>query len=278
MTGPAGRRVRWVWWLVAAGAVVVLVAGGLTLLGGGGSHPHATRGTPTPSASGPSQAPSGCELRVVESGFGRHDPPSSGDIQFGFIVANPCQQAAVDTRLDMTAVDAAGNELLHDNGRYAVGDITRLRVVLPGQRMALAGLFQNGRGTNDPSRAFDPAKVAGIRVKVVHSDWQPAADVPRWSTATAEDATLDGRRDDGYVRITFRLRLDPPGELGSNWICVVMRDGSGRIVSAQERTIDTRSPGAVVHTEAWAPPDVAGLHADIFFLQWEPERSTHPCR
>jgi hypothetical protein len=77
------------------------------------------------------------------------------------------------------------------------------------------------------------------------------------------------------VPISFTLRVHPFGEPGQDWAVIILRDASGRIRAGDEQPLTMpptlSSSGGLVHTQAWAPPNSAGLRADIFYLPYGPE-------
>lgn len=259
----ADCRGRW----TALAAVVGLSLGSCT---GGGAQVRTS-----PSARPPATAAS-CQLRVAESGFtnrhglvyGRQVPPAQGEIQYGLIVENPCPQAAVDVRLVAQAADASGTPLPYDDGVGSAAELRKLSVLLPGQRIGVAGELNNGRAAGGTAGSYDPTKVAAISVSFRHVGWQPVAAVPQQATATSLNVTVGARGADGYAPVTFTLKLTPPRVPSDEWGCIIVRDAAGKVLSGDVRRLtlppSPAAAGDVVHTQAWVPPSSSGLRAEIY--------------
>jgi hypothetical protein len=270
--GAGGDRVRPAWaegrgrWAALAAVVGLSLAGSCT---------RGAQVQPSPSARSSATA-AGCQLRVAESGFtnrhglvyGRQVAPAQGEIQYGVIVENPCQQAAVDVQLVAQATDASGTPLPYDDGVGSAAEPRKLSVLLPGQRIGVAGELNNGRAAGGTAGSYDPTKVAAINVSFRHVGWQPVTAVPQQVTATSLDVVVGARGADGYAPVTFTLKLTPPRVPSDEWGCVIVRDAAGKIVSGDVRRLtlppSPAAAGDIVHTRVWVPPSSSGLRAEIY--------------
>jgi hypothetical protein len=253
---------------VALVAVLVSTA----VMGGCRGKGDANASPPSTSAKPPA-ATASCALQVVDSGFtNRYGPggnpatPAQGVIDFAFIVSNPCPQTAVHNSYVATGMDSAGHAVAYRYRTGPVGSAAGIPDLASGRRIGLTGEIANDTRTGPGSDAFNATQVAAVQIKPDSMGWQPAASAPAPATASAQDITLGSRRPDGLLPISFTLKVD--GALREDWMSIIVRDGSGRIVTGDQRQVDIadRTSGAVVHTEVWVPASPAPAHVEIYFV------------
>jgi hypothetical protein len=259
---------------VATVVVVLVLARGSGAGLGASVRPTAASSLP---ASSSATAPE-CQLRVLESGFtnrygpldGGRNTPAQGQIQLGLVLENPCQQAAVDIRLIAEARDASGKTIPFDDGFSNAGASLSLPVLLPGQRIGMAGQMVNNRASGSAAGSYDATRVAALTVRIDPVRWRAVTEMPEQVSAAASGAVLGARRADGSAPVSFTLRLNPLRLTGIEWACFIVRDAAGRIVSGDLTRMqlphDPSPSGDTVHSEIWVPSATPGLHVDIYAM------------
>jgi hypothetical protein len=211
-----GRRTA----LIAGLVLVALMAIGLIVLpdhGDPSARPLAS-GTPggaTTAAPGPACAPT-----VAESGFS-----VSGDrlVSYGLIITNPCPVADVGNEFDVAVLDQAGSRV--DDPASAVAAV--LPVILPGQRLGLAGQALLGSGT-----------AVSLRVRLIANTPVPADSFAGWPAVGAPSVSFAGPDRHGVTTATVSLSWQPAdAALCDPWITAIARDGADRIVFGYEQAL-----------------------------------------
>ena len=176
------------------------------------SHPEPEPTSRAPSSA--SSAPPACSPRVLESGFNR----SGADFWFGYIVENPCDQAAVQNYVVVQPMTASGNPVGQPKDV-----LPGLPVLLPGQRIGIGGLVHLTQ---------DPQTVASLSFKVQDNDLVPATTFAAWPrSVTARNITHDAADAGGTVPLTFDVVTDPPNApLCQPTAQIIARDKAGHIV------------------------------------------------
>jgi hypothetical protein len=258
-----------VWLPALAIVVIVAVVAVIFAMRDRGSPQSVNSPSPSPSSSGAHSATHPqCKLQVLDSGFSNHygklygvsTPKSEGEIQYGAVIENPCAQAAVNSIVTVVAVSSSHHSV-HDTSAILASETRNISQLAPGQRTGVAGIMTNGGD-------YDATKVVGIRITIL-SNWVSVSNTSSQPPADAQQVTVGSRDKDGYVSIRFTLHID--SGLDSNWMSIIMRDGSGSIVSGEMETIEhASSSGDIVHTSAWVPQRATGLRAEIYFIHGSP--------
>ncbi len=270
---PGGtRRWRARWLLPAVGLLLVGLLGAGTFLlmhrtGITGRAAPAPSGSPRESAAAPA-----CGVQVAESGFtdryglvsGRPVPASNGEINFGVVVTNPCPQAAIDTHLTAQPVDAAGAPVRYRDGTGPVAYTLTAPVIPPGRQLGLGGAFAN---TGQAAGGYDARTVTAIRVTVRQVDWQPAAAVSTPTPVAGQQVRLGARGPDGYTQVTFTLPPDSATQVGGQWVSIIVRDATGKILTGEPRRLplDSSATGAL-QTQVWVPDGVERPRAQVYLV------------
>jgi hypothetical protein len=166
VTEPERSRLKPGHW-VLIGIVVLLIAG----VASRDRDRKPTAGpTPTPSAAA-SSGP-GCSPTVTEIGYSR---TNTGRVDFGLIARSDCPSAAVNNIVTVSAIGADGKPIANAPGTALQ---PRLPVILPGQRLGLAGTLLVDRAT----------KVSRLTATISDSQALPVADFSTWAkTVTVTD-------------------------------------------------------------------------------------------
>ena len=251
--------------LLVTAAILAVVLPGTVACNSG--NPHAAHSMPARTSSPAPRSTTAhphCELQVVKTGFsvqyGEGNAPKDkrdGNINYGIVVKNPCKNAALDSQLDVLAVSDAYSATEESPDHIIIGSPRRLPELLPGHTVNVCGGFDNGGD-------FDATKIAKIHVRVGTPQWK--AGQPSQQVVRAEHVVLGSRNADGYVPITFQLRMT--GELKYSWMAIITLNKSERIVSGENREIydGGGSPGGTIHTSVWMPAGMHGLHSEISFV------------
>ncbi len=142
---------------------------------------------------------------------------------FGVIVTNPHSDfLAQGVQVDVAMLDATGATVATDSAF--------LEIVLPGQTVAVGGLF------------FDAPTVPVVDLAVT-------LDVARWRETSGFEGgftvgeTLTEEAEFSGVRTGFTLRSDFPEQLTDTAVTAIYRGPDGRIVGASDTFIDLLEPG-----------------------------------
>jgi hypothetical protein len=196
--------------------------------------------SPTPTAATTS-APA-CLPTVAEIGYTR----TRSRIDFGLIARSDCPSAAVNSLVDVTALDADGKSVSNDP--YA-RDLLNLPVILPGQRLGLAGTL-----------LVDPAtKVSRLTATVSGSQALPVSEFSTWArSATVTDLKHTGPDASGFTTVTGTLVTDPPNaKLCNPDFTLILRDKDNNIIYGMTTTkngptFEERFPAATDYTRGEA--------------------------
>ena len=259
-----GRRFS----LVLLATAVTVTATACGAAGGSSGPPDRSTSPGHPSTTG-----SACEPQVAETGFvdqyglvdGRQVTAADGSIRFAFVVVNPCSQVALHTDYEASATDRTGRPLPTRNGRATVARSGRVPDLLPGRRIGLSGTIVNSRGSAVTSDAYDPTQVSAVTVELRNTGWRSAASGVPGVTASAGNIQLGTRGPDGYLPVRYTLRAD--GQLRDDWMSIIVRNGTGGIVTGEQRRFDKAGPtsGDTVRTAVWIPAGLTDPHVEIFF-------------
>jgi hypothetical protein len=115
-----------------AGVLLALVLSGVVACGDGRSNQAVPSTGPSAAATTSTKPP--CSPAVTDSGFYNR---RNGYIFYGLIVNNACDQAAVNNKIRVVAVDAAGREL----GADSADSGAILPVILPKQRLGVTAVI-----------------------------------------------------------------------------------------------------------------------------------------
>ena len=265
----AGRRCG-----IAVAAAVTMTAVTMTVAACGAAGGNTVPPDRSTSPDRPSTTGTACELRVTETGFvdqsglvdGRQVTAANGSIRFAFVVVNPCSQVALHTGYEATAADRTGRPLRTQDGRAAVGRSGQVPDLLPGERIGLSATIVNSRGSALTGDAYDPTQVSAVTVELRDTGWRSAASGLPSVAASAGNIRLGARGPDGYLPVTYTLHTDGP--LRDDWMSIIVRDGTGRIVTGEQRRFDKAGPasGDTVHTAVWIPAGLTDPHIEIFFV------------
>jgi hypothetical protein len=142
VTEPERSRLKPGHW-VLIGIVVLLIAGmAFVVVSRDRDRKPAAGPAPTPSAAA-SSGP-GCSPAVAEIGYSR---TTTGRVDFGLIARSDCPSAAVNNIVAVSAIGADGKPIANAPGTALQ---PRLPVILPGQRLGLAGTLLVDRTTRYP--------------------------------------------------------------------------------------------------------------------------------
>jgi hypothetical protein len=276
------RRDRLAWWIATTVVLVAVAAVGYAVTAGTGGG-RGAQSSPSASAPHPSPSTSQCNLRVLETGFtnryGKYfvpeTSPAQGQIVFGFILENPCPQAATHIRLKPRLFNADGTPTMYASGKDSPGQTRTLSALLPGQRIGLGDIVLNNNESNVRDSVYDATKVARVEIVIRDLVWQPVADVPPSPTATFTNITVetkDAARGLAQVRYTFSVQ--PPTLLGIKAeLAMIGRDAGGRIVFGYLPSLYTdrgvTASGGTGSSDMWIPPGVPGLHLEIYLVPGE---------
>jgi hypothetical protein len=276
------RRDRLAWLIATAVVLAAVAAVGYAVTAGTGGG-RGAQGSPSASAPQPSPSTSQCSLLVRETGFtnryGKYfvpeTSPAQGQIVFGFILENPCPQAATHIQLKPRLFNADGTPTMYASGKDSPGQTRTLSALPPGQRIGLGDIVPNNNESNLPDSVYDASKVARVEIVIRDLIWRSVADVPPSPTATFTNITVetkDAARGLAAVRYTFSVQ--PPTLLGiTTEIVIIGRDAGGRIVFGGLNDLhadrDATASGGTGGTDAWIPPGIPGLHLEIYLVPGE---------
>ncbi|MFG2039121.1 hypothetical protein, partial [Dactylosporangium sp. NPDC048998] len=200
------RRSRAAGGVIALSLAAVMAAACTT---GPHPEPQPTSAAPSTSATAPA-----CSPRVLESGFAR----KGADFWYGFIVENPCDQAAVQNLVTVQPMTASGTPA----GEPQTG-LANVPVLLPGQRLGIGGLLHVLQGADT---------VATLSFNIPDNDLLPAGFFKAWPrSATARNVTYGPPDAGGYVSTTFEIVTDPPNTPMCQPVAhIIARDKAGHIV------------------------------------------------
>jgi hypothetical protein len=247
--------------LGAAIGVVLALATGCT--NDKGTPPQ---GSPAPSAA----ASSGCSLTVTDKGFGTFvlpgNTPSEGEVRYGLVLENPCPNVALDTRITVLPLDAAGRRITAADGGGLAGT-RQLKQLRPGERVNLGGTINNGKPAGASASPYDATKVAGIEVGTT-PHWGPAGDAKTAVTLAAENVAVTPKAGEGAL-VTYTLKVSPASaSFGRPSVFLVVRDATGTIVAGDAQLLDSRATNGSRQTVGvWVPPAVANPRIDLSIEQ-----------
>ncbi|MEV6926152.1 hypothetical protein AB0M46_16875 [Dactylosporangium sp. NPDC051485] len=231
---------------VAAGMLVLSLFSAMVSACTTGPHDEPSPPPTSASSSAPATAPA-CSPRVLESGFDRH----GADFWYGFIVENPCDQAAVQNYVTVQPMTATGAPV----GEPKLG-LANLPVLLPGQRLGIGGLIHVLQG---------PETVASLSFEIRDNKLLPASVFAAWPrSVTARNVTYGAPGTGGYVPMTFEIVTDlPKAPLCQPALHIIARDKTGHIVYGTSQPLK----GIAVSLDVPFPAEADLSKAEIYVEQ-----------
>jgi hypothetical protein len=222
VTEPQRSRLKPGHW-VLIGIVVLLIAGvAFVVVSRDRDRKPAAGATPTPSAAA-SSGPA-CSPTVTEIGYSR---TSTGRIDFGLIARSDCPSAAANNIVTVSAIGADGKPIANAPGTALQ---PQLPVILPGQRLGLAGTLLVDRAT----------KVSRLTATISDSQALPVSDFSSWAKTVTVTGLKHTQPDaSGLSTVTGTVVSDPASvNLCNPDFNLILRDEDGKIIYGMTTTKD----------------------------------------
>ncbi len=224
------------------GIVVLLVAGVAFVVASRDRDQKPTAGpTPTPSAAA-SSGPA-CSPTVAEIGYSR---TNTGRIDFGLIARSDCPAAAVNNVVTVSAIGPDGKPIANAPGTALQ---PRLPVILPGQRLGLAGTLLVDRAT----------KVSRLTATISDSQALPVSEFSTWArTVTVTDLKHTQPDASGLSTVTGTVVSNPDRvNLCNPDFNLILRNNDNKIIYGMtttkgEPTFEERFPDTTDYTKTEA--------------------------
>lgn len=227
---------------VLIGIVVLVIAGVAFVVGSRDGEAKPTAG-PTPSPAPASSSGPSCTPTVAELGYSR---TSTGRIDFGLIARSDCPFAAVNNIVRVSAIGADGRPIANAPGTTLQ---PQLPVILPGQRLGLAGTLLVD-GTTQISR---------LTATISDSQALPVTDFATWAkTVSVTDLRHTVPDASGLSTVTGTVVSDPARtDLCNPDFNLILRDKDNKIIygmttTKSEPTFEGRFPDTADYRKAEA--------------------------
>jgi hypothetical protein len=224
------------------GIVVLLIAGvAFVVVSRDGDEKPSGGPTPAPapaSSSGPS-----CTPTVAEVGYSR---TNTGRIDFGLIARSDCPFAAVNNIVRVSAISADGKPIANAPGTALQ---PQLPVILPGQRLGLAGTLLVDRAT----------QVSRLTATISDSQALPVTEFSTWAKSVGVTDLKHTPADaSGLSTVTGTVVSDPARtDLCNPDFNLILRDKTNKIIygtttTKSEPTFEGRFPNTADYSKAEA--------------------------
>jgi hypothetical protein len=240
VTEPERSRLKPAHWALMG--IVVLLIVGVAFVVVSRDRDRKPTADPAPTPGAPSSGPA-CSPTVTEIGYSR---TSTGRIDFGLIARSDCPSAAVNNIVNVRAIGADGKPIANAPGTALQ---PRLPVILPGQRLGLAGTLLVDRAT----------KVSRLTATISDSQALPVSEFSTWArTVTVTDLKHTQPDASGLSTVTGTVVSNPDRvNLCNPDFNLILRNKDNKIIYGMtttkgEPTFEERFPDTTDYTKTEA--------------------------